>query len=204
MEIILCSTSTTIRTQQSQKCANNNILHTHQKMGEDDDEERESAWHWLRSVSQFNYTHILWKLQKCWPLGKSHSLQSHCIDFVLLPLLYPALRLVGGCDKGPVCLQFLFQLLLLVADVSHLCGLNLSDKGGACLPPGTLFIHVLDLFLQPLPPRIYTAFIRVVEGEGVWGWGVRMPHCETSGAAVKIINSFPTNLSFLRKNRKVF
>lgn len=169
VEIWLCSLSSTLRVQQSQKSANNNILHTHHKTDGDVGGERESARHWLRSASQSNYILILWKLQKCWPLGKSHGLQSHCIECVLLPLLYPALRLVGGCDKGPVCLQFLFQLLLLVADVSHLCGLNLSDKGGARLPPGTSFIHVSDLFLLPWPPRIHIAFIRVVEEESGGG-----------------------------------
>lgn len=145
-------------TQQNQKRANDNILHTHHKTDGDVEEERKSAWHWLKSASQSNYSLILWKLLKCWPLGKSHDLQSHCIECILLLLLYPALRLVGGC------LHCYFQVLLLVADASHLCGLNLSDKGGASLPPGTSFIHVSDLFLLPWPHRIHIAFIRVVEG----------------------------------------
>lgn len=138
---------------------NNNILHTLRKTDRDIEAERESAWHRLRSASQSNCIVILWKLQKFWPLEKSHGLQSHCIECVLLLLLYPALKLFGGCDKGPVCLQFLIQLLLLVADASHLCGLNLSDKGGARLPPGTSFIHVSDLFFaamaSPDSHRIY-------------------------------------------------
>lgn len=107
VEILLCSTSSTVRTQQSQKCVKNNILHTHHKTDGDVEEEREGAWHWLRSASQSNYILILWKLHKCWPLGKFHGSRSHCIECVLLLLLYPVLRLVGGCDKGPVCLQFL-------------------------------------------------------------------------------------------------
>lgn len=197
VEILLCSTSSTVRTQQSQKCAKNNILHTHHKTDGDVEEERESAWHWLRSASQSNYILILWKLHKCWPLGKFHGSRSHCIECVLLLLLYQVLRLVGGCDKGPVCLQFLFQLLLLVADVSHLCGLNLSDKGGARLPLGTSFIHVSDLFLLPWPLRIHIAFIRVVEEEGEWGWGVWMSHCGTWVLQWKL--SFSYRPSFFSK-----
>lgn len=83
-------------TQQNQKWANDNILHTHHKTDGDVEEERKSAWHRLKSASQSNYSLILWKLLKCWPLGKSHDLQSHCIECILLLLLYPALRLVRG------------------------------------------------------------------------------------------------------------
>lgn len=83
-----------------------------------------------------------------------------------------------------------------MADVSHLCGLNLSEKGGARLPPGTSFIHVSDLFLLPWPPRIHIAFIRVVEEEGGWGWGGAIATLWNLGATVEIINSFSTNISF--------
>lgn len=155
---------------------NDNILHTLPKTDGDVEIERESARHRLRSAPQSNYSLILWKLPKCWPPGKRHGLQSHCIECVLLLLLHPALRLAGGLWERPVCLHCYFQLLLLVADVSHLCGLNLSDKGGASLPPGTSFIHVSDLFLLPRPPRIHIAFISVVEGgggKGAGGWGGR-------------------------------
>lgn len=103
-----------------------------------------------------------------------------------------------GCDKGPVCLQFLFQLMLLVADMSHLCGLNLSDKGGARFTPGTSFIHVSDLFLLPWPPRIHIAFIRVVEEEGEWGWGGVNATLWNLGATVENINSFLTDVEKLR------
>lgn len=144
----------------------------HPKTDGDVEIERDSTRHRLRSASQSNYSLILWKLPKCWPLGKPHGLQSHCIECVLLLLLHPALRLAGGLWERPFCLHCYFQLLLLVADVSHLCGLNLSDKGGASLPLGTSFIHVSDLFLLPRPPRIHIAFIRMVEG-GKGG----TPHC---------------------------
>lgn len=118
------------------------------------------------------------------------------------PLLSAALRLVGGpVTKGLSVLQFLFQLPLLVADVSHLCGLNLPwQRRSLPSPRGTSFIHVSDLFLLPWPPRIHIAFIRVVEGEeggGDGGGGVRMPHCGSRGATVEITNSFPADVSVL-------
>lgn len=56
--------------QQNQKQANDNILHTHPKT-DGVEMEWESAWHRLRSASQSNYSLILWKLPKCWPLGKT-------------------------------------------------------------------------------------------------------------------------------------
>lgn len=50
------------------------------------------------SASKFNYILILWKLQKCWPLGEFNGLQSYSIEYVLL--LYTALRLVvGGLNR---------------------------------------------------------------------------------------------------------
>lgn len=157
-----------VGTQQNQKWANDNILHTHPKTDGDEEMEWESAWHRLRSASQSNYSLILWKLPKCWPLGKPHGLQSHCIECVLWLLLHPALRLAGGLWKRPVCLHCYFQLLLLVADVSHLCGLNLSDKGGASLPPRghRLFMYQIYFCCHGLP-----GFTSHLLGWWKVGWG---------------------------------
>lgn len=70
------------------------------------------------------------------------------------------------CEKVPFCLQFLFLFPFLVADVSHLGGVNLPHKGGACLPSGHRLFMYQIYFLLPWPPWIHTAFIT-----GVWWWG---------------------------------
>lgn len=109
--------------------------------------------------------------------GKTPWLAVALHRMCIITVITSSFEIGWGLWERPVCLHCYFQLLLLVADVSRLCGLNLSDKGGASLPLGTSFIHVSDLFLLPRPPWIHIAFIRVVEGGGGNGGVGGGAHC---------------------------
>lgn len=171
VEMWLCTTSSTLRTQQSQKCANNNILHTHHKTDGDVEGERESAWHWLKSASQSNYILILWKLQKCWPLGKSHGLQSHCIECVLLHS--------GAVTKGPsVCSSYFSCCCLWLMCPIFVDSIFLT-KEELALPRGhRLFMYQIYFCCHGLP-GFTSHLLGWWKKRGSGGGGVRMPHCGT-------------------------
>lgn len=112
---------------------------------------------------------------------------SHFIEYVLL--LCAALRLVVGLNRkteqAPFCLQFLFLYPLLVADVSHLGGVNLFHKGGASRPRGHCLFMYQIYFLLPWPPWIHIAFIMrgVMKIEIIW----QSPTCIVRlGCSVKV------------------
>lgn len=84
----------------SQKSVKTNILHVNHKTDLGIENELASAWHWQRTASESNYILILWKLQKCWPLGEFDGLQSQCIEYVLL--LCTAMRLAGELSRKTV------------------------------------------------------------------------------------------------------
>lgn len=138
------------------------------------------------------------------------TLHRMCIITVII-----ALRLVGGCHKGPVCLH-VFQLLLLVAAVSHLCGLNLSDKGGVPphptpkhththTQPGTLFIHVSECirFIFAATASLDSHLHLLGWWKKRWSKGVNAT-LWSLGAKVEIINSFTTDIYIFGENSKVF
>lgn len=99
---------------------------------------------------------------------------------------------------GAVCLHCYFQVLLLVADASHLCGLNLSDKGGASLPPGhRLFMYQIYFCCHGLTG--FTSHLLGWSGGrgGVRGGsGVRTLHCgiwvQCGGVLLLFLWNIPT------------